>query len=153
RVPLTRLALYALSLSPRARQERRAELHAALVQAVARTLGRAPLSLGRVAAVLDNSYSSSGSHEKRRRPYGVALAAHYLLGAAAREYRAFWTTPVADPLLDRPRGQTDLATPLLDALEWEPELVVVVSDGYDNGPPNAVAELTRIFRTRLDPGR
>lgn len=153
RVPLTRLALYALSLSPQSRQERREELHAALGQASARTLARAPVKLGRVAAVLDNSYSSSGSHEKRRRPFAVALAAHYLLGAAAREYRAFWTTPSADPLLDRPRGQTDLASPLLDALEWKPDLVVVVSDGYDNGPPNAVADLTRLFRTKLDPRR
>lgn len=153
RVPLTKLALYVLALPLEARRERREGLHAALTQSVARILGRAPLSLGRVAAVLDNSYSSSGSHEKRRRPYGVALAAHYLLGAAAREYRAFWTTPVADPLLDRPRGQTDLATPLLDALEWAPDLVVVVSDGYDNGPPNAVADLTRIFRAKLDPRR
>ncbi|MDY7230591.1 hypothetical protein [Hyalangium rubrum] len=153
RVPLTKLALYALSLAPAARLERREELHAALSQATARTLGRAPLALGRVAAVLDNSYSSSGSNEKRRRPLGVALAAHYLLSAAAREYRAFWTSRVEDPLLVGARGQTDLSAPLLDALEWAPDLVVVVSDGYDNGPPNAVAELTRIFRTKLDPGR
>lgn len=153
RVPLTRLALYALSIPAQARRERREELHAALGQCSARTLARAPVKLGRVAAVLDNSFSSSGSHEKRRRPYAVALAAHYLLGAAAREYRAFWTTPSADPLLDTARGQTDLATPLLDALEWKPDLVVVVSDGYDNGPPNAVADLTRIFRTKLDPQR
>ena len=123
------------------------------MRAAALTLGRAPISLGRVAAVLDNSYSSSGSHEKRRRPLGVALAAHYLLSASAREYRVFWTNPVEDPLLMGARGQTDLATPLLDALDWMPHLVVVVSDGYDNDPPNAVAEVTRIFRTKLDPAR
>jgi hypothetical protein len=153
RAPLTKLALYALSLAPKARQERRAELHAALEQASQRTLRRAPATLGKVAAVLDNSFSSSGSSEKRRRPLGVALASHYLLAAAAREYRAFWTTPVEDPLLGAARGQTDLATRLLDALEWGPELVIVVSDGYDNGPPNALSELTRIFRTKLDPER
>jgi hypothetical protein len=106
-----------------------------------------------VAAVLDNSYSASGSTEKRRRPLGVALAAHYLLSASAREYRAFWTNPFEDPLLLVAWGQTDLATPLLDALDWMPDLVVVVSDGYDNDPPNAVAEVTRVFRTKLDPAR
>ena len=153
RTPLTKLALYVLSLKPEARRERREELHAALEQATARTLRRASVPLGRVAAVLDNSYSASGSTEKRRRPLGVALAAHYLLSASAREYRAFWTTPIEDPLLQNARGQTDLATPLLESLAWAPDLVVVVSDGYDNEPPNAVAEVARVFRTKLDPAR
>ncbi len=153
RAPLTKLALYVLSLKQETRRERRAELHAALEQAAARTLRRASVPLGRVAAVLDNSYSASGSTEKRRRPLGVALAAHYLLAASAREYRAFWTNPVEDPLFLEARGQTDLATPLLDALDGTPDLVVVVSDGYDNDPPNAVAEVTRVFRTKLDPAR
>ncbi|WP_254628017.1 hypothetical protein [Myxococcus sp. CA040A] len=153
RAPLTKLALYALSMTDEVREARRDELHTALERASARVLARAPASLGRVAAVLDNSYSSSGSLQKRRRPLGVALAAHYLLSASAREYRAFWTCPVEEPLRVTARGQTDLATPLLDALAWGAELVVIVSDGYDNDPPKAVAELTRVFRERLDPGR
>lgn len=153
RTPLTKLALYVLSLPAEARRERQAELHAALERSAAHSLRRTPVPLGKVAAVLDNSYSASGSSEKRRRPLGVALAAHYLLAATAREYRAFWVHPVEHPLLTRARGQTDLTTPLLDALDWQPELVVVVSDGYDNDPPNAVSEVTRLFRTKLDPGR
>jgi hypothetical protein len=153
RTPLTKLALYVLSLKMHQRRERRAELHAALEQAAARTVRHAPVPLGRVAAVLDNSYSASGSTEKRRRPLGVALAAHYLLSALAREYRPFWIHPPEDPLFLVARGQTDLATPLLDALDWRPDLVVVVSDGYDNDPPNAVAEVTRLFRKKLDPAR
>lgn len=153
RAPLTKLCLYVLALKDEVRQERREELHAALVRASERVLARAPTALGRVAAVLDNSYSSSGSLQKRRRPLGVALASHYLLGASAREYRAFWTSPVEEPLRVVARGQTDLATPLLAALEWGADLVVIVSDGYDNDPPRAVAELTRVFRERLDPGR
>ncbi|MCP3143370.1 hypothetical protein [Pyxidicoccus xibeiensis] len=153
RASLTKLALYVLALKPEARRERREELHQALSRSAARVLGRAPVSLGRVAAVLDDSYSASGSLEKRRRPLGVALAAHYLLSAASREYRAFWTCPVEDPVLVAARGQSDLATPLLDALAWGAELVVIVSDGYDNDPPKAVAELTRVFRQKLDPAR
>lgn len=153
RASLTKLALYALALTPEARRERRQELHTALERAAAHVLGRAPVSLGRVAAVLDNSYSASGSLEKRRRPLGVALAAHYLLSAASRDFRAFWTCPGADVPLITARGQTDIATPLLEALAWGAELVVIVSDGYDNDPPGAVAELTRVFRARLDPER
>ncbi|QDE68366.1 hypothetical protein BHS09_16030 [Myxococcus xanthus] len=153
RASLTKLALYVLALSLEVRRERHAELHAALEQAAARVLRRAPSPLQRVAAILDNSYSSSGSLEKRRRPLGVALATHYLLSAAAREYRAWWTCPVEEPLLVSARGQTDIATPLLEALAWGADLVVIVSDGYDNDPPKAVAELTRVFRSKLDPER
>jgi hypothetical protein len=154
RVPLTRLALYLLSLPVEARRARRDEFHGALTQAAERTLRRAPLRLGRVAAVLDRSHSSSGSEEKRRRPLAVALAASYLLRAAASEYHPFWTVPPedGDEVLLGPRGQTDLATPLLDALSLRPDLVVIVSDGFENDPPNGAGEVARIFRARIDRG-
>lgn len=50
-----------------------------------------------------------------------------------------------------PRGATDLASPLLDALRGRPELLVVFSDGYDNDPPGAAGEVLRVFGQRLDP--
>lgn len=151
RVPLTRLALYLLSLPFETREARRSELQTALVAAARRTVRRAPFRLGKVAAVLDRSYSTSGSVEKRRRPLAVALAASSLLRIAAREYRAFWTLPTPDELLVTARGQTDLATPLLNALEWGAEVIVIVSDGYENDPPGAAEALTRVFRQKLDP--
>lgn len=153
RAPLTRLALYLLSLPAEERLARRAELDAALTRAASRALRRSPVALGRVAAVLDRSYSSSGSTEKRRRPLAVALGASYLLREAAREYRAFWTVPTPDEVLVTPRGQTDLAGPLLDALAWGAEVVVIVSDGFENDPPAASEAIARCFRARLDPGR
>lgn len=150
RLPLTRLALYALSLPPDEREEK---LDLALIKAAERTFAIAPFHPGKVAAILDCSYSSSGSSEKRRRPLGVALAAHYLLKVAAREYRAFWTIGLENSLRVRARGQTDLATPLLDALEWEPDLVVIISDGCENDPPQGAAEVLRVYRRKLDPQR
>jgi hypothetical protein len=149
RLPLTKLALYALSLSPTQRQEQ--GLHRALQQAAQSALRKAPLSLQKVAAVLDCSYSSSGSSEKRRRSLGVALAVHYLLQTAAREYQGFWTIPIPHPVQVVPRGQTDLATPLLAALDWQPDLVLIVSDGWENDPPNGAAEIIRVFRQKIDP--
>ena len=125
-----------------------------MVRHARRTLHAAPLPLGKVAAVLDRSYSTAGSRDKPRRPLALALAVDKLLAAAAREYRSFWTgPPVEDPLLQEPRGQTDLATPLLAALEWAPELVVIVSDGFDNDPPRGAGEVCRVFRARIDPDR
>ncbi|NER24150.1 MAG: hypothetical protein F6J96_26285 [Symploca sp. SIO1C2] len=151
RLPLTKLALYILSLSRDIRLKRRDELHKALQKSACSILKRAPIQFGRVAAVLDCSYSSSGSSEKRRRPLGIALAVHYLLRASAQEYQAFWTLPTTEPLLVRPQGQTNLADPLLSALAWQPELVLIVSDGWENDPPAGTAELLRVYRSKLDP--
>lgn len=154
RIGLTRLAVYLLSLRVSERLEARERIEPALDQAARRAWRRAPLRLGRVAAVLDRSYSSSGSSEKRRRPLAVAWAASRLLRLAATEYRAFWTPGLPAPedeLGVTAQGQSNLATPLLQALEWGAELILVVSDGYENDPPGGAAELARVFRKRLDP--
>jgi hypothetical protein len=135
RLPLTRLALYILSLPLDTRKQQWDILNQALEKSAAFTLRKSPLKLGRVASVLDCSYSSFGSAEKHRRPLGVALATHYLLKAASQEYHAFWTASTSDPLLILPRGQTDLATPLLDALDWGADLVVLVTDGWGKRSP------------------
>jgi len=147
---LTKLALYILSLCLDTRQKRRDELHQAMQESADSVLKRSALQFGRVAAVLDRSYSSSGSSEKRRRPLGIALAIHYLLRAAAKEYQAFWTVPISEPLLVTPYGQSNLATPLLSALAWQPELVLIVSDGWENDPPAATSELLRVYRRKID---
>ena len=162
RASLTRLALYALSLPPAEQQARSADLTYAMIASARRTVHHTGLRLGRVAAVLDRSYSSSGSPAKPRRPLALAVAVDRLLREAASEYMSFWTGqhgptglngPISDPLQATARGQTDLATPLLNALEWAPDLVVVVSDGFENDPPAGAAEVCRVFRERLDPQR
>ncbi|MFE4366682.1 hypothetical protein ACFRMN_00230 [Streptomyces sp. NPDC056835] len=151
-MPLTRLALYVLSLTPDERVARRAELTRALRTAALRVAGPHRHTWGRVAAVLDDSYSSYGSDEKRRRPLGTALACHFLLEALAAPgaYAALWTSGCTDPLLVRPQGPTPLGTRIIDALEHAPDRLVIVSDGWDNAPPGLAGEVLRVWRTRLD---
>jgi hypothetical protein len=146
RLSPTRLATYVLSLPAAERQARRAELAAALEAAAARAVRRTGARFGRVACVLDRSWSSSGSSEKRRRPLAVALATSCFLRAAAAEHRAFWTQPTPDELLVDAVGQTDLVTPLLEAMAWRPDLVIIVSDGFDNDPPGTAGEVLAIAR-------
>lgn len=146
---LTRLAIYVLSRPVEERREQLDRLAAALDEAAAVAARRGRLQLGRVAVVLDRSFSTSGSREKRRRPLAVAMAADALIRAAAAEHRCFPTAPLEHPVLLTPRGQTNLAGPLLDALAWDPELVVLLSDGAENDPPGATAEVMRLARARL----
>lgn len=157
---LTRLCSYVVTRPLEERGARGPELHEALVRAARRTVARQRWRLGTVAAVLDRSYSSSGSQQKHRRPLALALAGHYLLREAAERYEAHWTPPLRhdgsmgglDPaLLAEPHGATDLATPILAALRGRPSLLVVISDGYDNDPPGGAGEVLRVFRERLDP--
>jgi hypothetical protein len=141
-----------LSLSLDDRAARRAELTEALRTAARRVAGAARGSWGRVTAVLDDSHSSMGSGQKRRRPLAVALAAHYLLEALAKEYTPLWTSGRTDELLVYPLGPTPLGERILDALETWPERLLIISDGWDNAPPGLAADVLRIWRTRLDPG-
>lgn len=152
-VPLTRLSLYVLSLSHEDRLKRKLELEQAFEKSANKFLKKFPQKLGRVAAILDRSYSSSGSIEKYRRPLAVSLAAGYLLRKASEKYIQLWTPPLQKDLLVTPTGQTDLATPLIEALEWGAEIVIVISDGYENDPPGGFSEIVRVFRKKIDTKR
>ncbi|MDA1362156.1 hypothetical protein O1R50_21195 [Glycomyces luteolus] len=153
RMPLTRLAAYVLALPVEEREQRRLELTDALRAAARRVAGLRAGTWGRVAAVLDDSYSASGSSEKRRRPLVVALAAHFLLRELASAYHPLWLSGDADPIMARARGVTALGERILDGLEERPDLLVVVSDGWDNAPVGMAAEVLRVWEERLDSER
>ena len=142
----TRIASWILGLPIAARRDRRVELEAALTASSARAAKASGVRYRRVACVLDRSWSSSGSTEKRRRPLAVALAAGRFLAAASEQLMAFWTHPTDDDLLVTARGHTDLATPILAALRWKPDLLVVVSDGFENDPPDVAGDLLAAAR-------
>ena len=147
----TRLAIYILSLDSKKRAERMEELESAMQRSVERAIKRLPLSLGRVAAVLDRSRSSAGSRQKRNRPLAVALASSFLLRQASQEYKAFWTLPVEseNEVLVTPKGQTGLGEPILEALQWKPDLLVIISDGYENDPPDLAAQVVRVYQEKI----
>ncbi|MBL8684454.1 MAG: hypothetical protein JNK05_35095 [Myxococcales bacterium] len=151
----TRIAQFAFALAAQERGERRDELLAAMDASVARVCDRSPMRLGRVVAVLDNSYSTVGSREKRMRPLAVTVAIDALLRSASRAYTGLWTSAPEDSRwIDvEPRGSTRLAWKVLDALEHKPELVVIVSDGYENDPPGALASVLSAYRASVDPKR
>lgn len=152
-LPLVRVASYVLSLAADVRERRRDELVSALRAAASRAAGTRAGTWGHVVAVLDDSFSSFASPQKRRRPLAVALACHYLLEALAGDYHGLWLSRRDDPLQARPTGPTPLGRRVIDALERRPGLLVIVSDGWDNAPPGLACEVLRVWRRRLDPAR
>jgi hypothetical protein len=161
RQPLARIASYTLSLSLAERDERTVELAGAFEASAARAIRRTAAHFGRVACVLDRSFSSYGSSEKRQRPLAVALAVAQFLRAASDSFLGLWTHPLSPggELMVTPRGATDLATPILAALRHQPDLLVVVSDGFDNDPQGLAGQvleagarlLPRCFMLHLNP--
>lgn len=150
KMPLTKLVLYILSFDTQERLQRFDEFEEALNSSAKYVLKNNVIKLGKVAAVLDCSYSTSGSHEKQKRPLGIALAINYLLKNSATEYKSFWTIPNEYDLLVKAKGQTDIASPLIDALEWNPDTVIIISDGYDNSPIGGVEELMRVYKNKIE---
>ena len=151
-VPLTRLAIYALAVPVEERRRRAAELDAAMRAAARRALARAPAAFGTVAAVFDASRSSAGSRQKSRRPLAIAVALHYLLREASERLHVFWTPPnaaLAYPFLIEAAGPTRLAEPVLDALGVRPDLLLIVSDGWENDPPDTVGRVIALAQAKV----
>lgn len=111
------------------------EYDQAVEEAVQKCAGRIARTAQRVALVQDLSGSTRGSGE---REYGCVtqnLAFQYVLEKVCDlsvfpvggrdENGAFQNPP-------QPNGETDLAGALIDALETKPDMVLIVSDGYEN---------------------
>jgi hypothetical protein len=154
---LTQLALYCLSLDPAARAAARGRLEEGFSGACARVLRAHPARLGRTAAILDNSDSSSGSHEKRRRPLAVAFAVDQLLSRACEEYPEHvlyhGLYGAAPPLgvtarRDRVANLDDLAGALEDLRRRWAESEGLLLEGL-RGAPLSVEEVRRFGPFRL----
>lgn len=146
---LVEFALYFLRL-PKAERPPVLEQMRGRAQAVAESLAlHKVLPNGRVAAVLDRSYSCTGSRQTNRRPLAVALAVHLLLEAGCPDYVAYWSLPTPDLCALKPAGQTALGDPLLDALEGSPGTVVVVSDARENAPQGACEAIAAAVTARF----
>lgn len=149
--PLTRIASYVLSLPCAERVARRDEIETMLQRSVARIIRRTGARFERVACVLDRSYSSRGSRDKPNRPLAVAWAVARFFAACSASLATFWSHATSDEMNLYPTGTTDLVTPLLAALREQPELVVIVSDGFDNDP-QGLAGAVCTAAARLWPG-
>jgi hypothetical protein len=107
-----------------------AELTAALERYVREAAGTLPRFEGTVALVLDASASTRGYGEREFCVISQSEALRRVLEQCCARLRVVRVGGAGDP--PQPEGDTDLATALLDALDADPDVVAIVSDGYEN---------------------
>ncbi|NDU77943.1 VWA domain-containing protein [Actinomadura sp. DSM 109109] len=113
------------------------DLHTALARHVAAAAAGFPRFTGTVALVLDTSASMRGYGDREWAALSQAAALRMVLTQVCARLEVIQTG--GDERA--PSGATDLATGVLTALETRPDLVAVVSGGYENVFPGDLARV------------
>ncbi|WP_165964666.1 VWA domain-containing protein, partial [Actinomadura sp. KC216] len=113
------------------------DLYVALGRHVAAAAAAFPRFEGAVALVMDASASMRGHGDREWALMSQAAALRMVLSQVCARLEVIEVG--GDERA--PRGATDLATGVLDALGTDPDLVAVVSDGYENTFPGDLARV------------
>ncbi|KAB2349155.1 VWA domain-containing protein [Actinomadura rudentiformis] len=113
------------------------DLHAALGRYVAAATAALPRFDGTVAVVLDASASMRGYGDREWAVLSQAAALRMVLSRICTRLQVVEVGGGERA----PAGATDLATGVLDALTAAPDLVAVISDGYENLFPGDLARV------------
>ncbi|MBD1945543.1 VWA domain-containing protein [Coleofasciculus sp. FACHB-712] len=118
------------------------ELMSALQHYVEQAVVNLPKFSGQVALVLDASASTRSYGDREYCSLAQSIALKLVLEKCCANLKVHTLGGVGE--LPMPEGYTDLAGTLLDALEDSPDLVAIVSDGYENMYPG---DLERVVAT------
>jgi hypothetical protein len=94
---------------------------------------------GKLALVLDASASTRSYGEREYCALSQAIALQRVLEKRCANLQVHTVGGSGNPPM--PEGNTDLATALLDALEGEPDVVAIATDGYENVYPGDLARV------------
>jgi hypothetical protein len=131
---------YEMGLSEAIREE--------LLRKARETAQRMPVRFKHAGILLDVSASMGGHETQARRPISVALALRDLLAETAERATIVTSDGRAAPAanLIEPAGDTSLAAGLVAMLKRDPDVVFVLTDGYENAPAGRFAEVVRAVR-------
>jgi hypothetical protein len=115
------------------------ELKQALADYVQETASELPYFNGKVAVVLDTSESTRSYGQREYCYIAQSVALKLVLEKCCANVQVFSGNNQGE--IPLPEGHSDLATALLDALETQPDLVAIISDGYENVYPGDLARV------------
>ncbi len=107
------------------------EVRRALDERVKSDARNCPVRPKHVAVVIDTSRSMYGKEDRKLHPISVALSIGLLMKETAGRCDLYYTGDVQDEF-PVPTGDTDLAWAVLQAYKSDPELVLLITDGYEN---------------------
>ncbi len=110
---------------------------------VKETAAKLPRFDGTLALVFDASASTRSYGDRQFCCLAQSVALKLVLEQCCTKVKVYQVGGTVDKL-PMPEGYTDIATSLLDALKGEPDLVAIISDGYENIYPG---DLTRVVAT------
>lgn len=115
------------------------ELQDALENYVREAASQMPKFNGKLAVVLDASASTRGYGQREYCCISQSVALKLVLEKCCDRLEVY--SAGGSEQIPIPEGNTDLATALLDAVESQPDLVAIVSDGYENVYPGDLARV------------
>lgn len=122
-------------------------------KACQRLAERIPFAFGKVAIIIDNSPSMYGSFEKKFHPISVAEAITNVMAFLSKKAKIYLTSNGKEssikPFLTKLEGSSDLATALLNALKDEPEILIIISDGYENSPAGLAHQILQAYLLKI----
>ncbi len=145
-VSLTKLLLYWLSLDVERRLVLKDQFESALGVHATKLSRGTNIADEKIALVADRSYSMWGSSDKKRRPLAIVFGIHQILRRVAKSYGVFWSTPVKDAMNLTAAGQTNIVGPFIEALKAKPDVILIVSDGYENDPTGLTGRVYDAWR-------
>ena len=109
---------------------------------------RLPVRFEHAAILLDVSASMMGHDTQAMRPISVALTLRDVLAETAERSTIVTSDGRVAPTAEliEPAGDTSLAAGLITLLKREPDVVFVLTDGYENAPAGRFAEVIRAVR-------
>jgi len=95
----------------------------------------------KVALVVDNSVSTLGSAERQFQPISMIASVAAIIERANAEVQVFYVGPKPTNGYVMPEGATSLRRPVVEALLSRPDIVFILSDGYENVRAGSVAQV------------
>ncbi len=106
-----------------------------------------------IKVIVDNSGSMAGSEEKKNHPIAVAEALANVLKYLSKETEIY-AFPNESKFLVKPCGESNVAEALMTVMKElnldEENLIVIISDGYENAPAGLVNQILVAFKKKLD---